>query len=213
MATTLASNEALQSMANAYNSGTATLTNLNVTGDLTVNGVSTLGLHKIRGDRIGIPGRADISIGADKWTRLYEYGGSTYAGEPHVGGFAAKNLWCRDTGGQLFAETIHAGNLNASGISTLGNLKVQGNSIGLPGKADIVFGPNDNWIRALTHGSTDTGAYAPGGGFASNDMWFNGTLHGGRVCYAGGQCLTPEAWGNGYRNNANTVTAALRVAK
>ena len=101
---------------NSIVGGTSTLKNTNVAGTLGVTGNSTvsgkmtagsgkLGSYEIRGDRIGIPGRADIQIGGDKWCRLFDYNGKAYAGTAgKVGGFAGKNLWCNE--GTLWMSKI-----------------------------------------------------------------------------------------------------------
>jgi len=47
----------------------------------------------IRKDKIGIPGRADISMDKDKWVRLLDFSTKKWAGKPGKGGWAGFNLW------------------------------------------------------------------------------------------------------------------------
>jgi hypothetical protein len=91
--------EAIQNIASVYNKDTLTVTNLNVTGNLKVNGNSNLGQWNIRDDRIGIPNRGDMHLHADKWLRLLETDKdtNTYATSTAGGGFAGRNLWCQDS--------------------------------------------------------------------------------------------------------------------
>ena len=62
-------------------------------GQLIVRNESRLNNWRIKADRIGIAGKADLWMGNDKWLRLSDFDRSTYAGTPGRGGFAGFNLW------------------------------------------------------------------------------------------------------------------------
>jgi hypothetical protein len=86
------SNEAVQNLASVYNLDNMKVTNLEVTGNLLVGGVATLGQWNIRQDRIGIPDRGDLHLAPDQWMRLKGYGkvGSGPA-DYNDQGFASRN--------------------------------------------------------------------------------------------------------------------------
>ena len=60
---------------------------------LLVKNESRLNNWRIKADRIGIAGKADLWMGNDKWMRLVEYDSAKYAGTVGKGGFASFNLW------------------------------------------------------------------------------------------------------------------------
>ena len=60
---------------------------------LLVKDESRLNNWRIKADRIGIAGKADLWMGNDKWMRLVEYDSAKYAGTVGKGGFASFNLW------------------------------------------------------------------------------------------------------------------------
>ena len=60
---------------------------------LRVANESRLNNWRIKADRIGIAGKADLWMGNDKWMRLVEYDSAKYAGTVGRGGFASFNLW------------------------------------------------------------------------------------------------------------------------
>lgn len=127
------SNEALANIASIYNNKNLTVTNLNVTGNLTVAGNSSvqgntttngtasitgklttgsakIGLYELRGERIGIPGRADLYIDKDKWCRLTNYNDNALAGVPAVsGGFMSANtvVGTDGMGGNIFTNMVN----------------------------------------------------------------------------------------------------------
>jgi hypothetical protein len=104
-------------------------TGMGITGGLAVTGPSTLGKYNIRDDRIGIPGRGDIQIGEDSWTRLYTYNGNDYAGVAgSSGGFAGLNLWSQQ-GTAMLADTTTS-NLTATNANI--NNRIYYKSAGKP---------------------------------------------------------------------------------
>ena len=62
-------------------------------GQLIVKNESRLNNWRVKADRIGIAGKADLWMGNDKWMRLVEYDSAKYAGSVGRGGFASYNLW------------------------------------------------------------------------------------------------------------------------
>jgi hypothetical protein len=60
---------------------------------LRVANESRLNNWRIKADRMGIAGKADLWMGNDKWMRLVEYDSAKYAGTVGRGGFASFNLW------------------------------------------------------------------------------------------------------------------------
>lgn len=191
------SNESLQNLASAYNSGTATLNNLNITGNLTVNGISTLGKYKIRNDRIGIPGSVDLLMTNDKWIKAVEYDQIAYAGiSGQSGGFASKNIWCGD-GYVTSGNILNNGNITSNGTLTNNGYFANNGNAGITGFVNI------------------GGSLSSGDLTATNINSTNELNSQGRFCYSGTDCLYAgaDAWGNGYKNNAGTVVAALRMKK
>lgn len=197
--TSVSSNEALQNLASAFNSGTATLNNLNITGNLTVNGVSTLGKYKIRDDRIGIPGTTDIVVTGDKWVKAFDYDKDTYAGVAgQAGGFAGKNLWCME--GNLWSKDIsNNGSIITSGLNS----------------TNITSASITNTGSFTNQGDTNIGGSLNSGNITATNITSNGTLTSiGALCYET-DCFYSghDAWGNGYKNNNGSITAALRMKK
>jgi hypothetical protein len=167
--TSVTTNEGLQNISAVYNTGNATLTNLNITGGLKIGGLtidsagnittpgnitsagknSTLGKWTIIDNSIGIPGIADINMGTDAWLRLVNYGtgmGGAYAGTAgSAGGFAGQNLWCG--GGTAFTN-----NINASGSATVNGTV----TIGAPGGGDYTLWGGGDGFRICTGGANDT---------------------------------------------------------
>lgn len=64
--------------------------NINVGGKLTVKGESKLSNWRIKDDRIGVNGRADIHVANDNWIRIIKFDG---AFNDYGSGFAANTFW------------------------------------------------------------------------------------------------------------------------
>lgn len=147
----LTSNEAVQSIASIYNNSAMTVSDLNVTGKLTVTGdivgqnnlsvakTSTLGKWSVRDNRIGISGLGDLHLADDKWVRLYDYNTTNY----NPSGLAGSNLW---SGGGL---TV--GGVGLSGTN-LGSLILRKTNVagyfgirGYASKTPIYYGWNMMW--------------------------------------------------------------------
>jgi hypothetical protein len=121
-------NEAVKNISSVYNGDTMVVNNLQVKklltvdGDAKVSGNSNLGTINIRNNRIGIPGRSDMSIDPDKWIRLYEYGGNDYT---NTGGYASRNLWC--CAGNIYTDSA---TINTSGTLANGSILTDNMAIG-----------------------------------------------------------------------------------
>jgi hypothetical protein len=106
--------EAIQNLASMYNSGTLSVTNLQVTNNATIGGNATItggltsqsaqiGNWNIRDIRMGVSGAADISNAPD-WMRINAYNTNNY----HANGIAANNF--AENGVNLANKYIGTGN-------------------------------------------------------------------------------------------------------
>jgi hypothetical protein len=170
------SDEAIANIATIYDKDNMTVTNLTVTGALTVpgtvngalnvtgattlnggltvngnaniTGTTTLGNWKIRNDKIGIPDRGDMNFGTDKWMRLLEYD------QPQLGKYTG-NI---GTGG-FAGKNLHAETKLVAGSGSVGRWNIRDNKIGIPELGDIDLGA-DKFIRLLNY---DHGSFSGGG--------------------------------------------------
>lgn len=175
---------------------TVTLSNLNITNNLTVsgsanignnltvNGAGAIGKLNIVKNKIQFPGGDyEIAFGEDKWVRTNKINGQE--GTAYVGGFAGHDLWCSNDI-NIGANTNIEGHLVVKNGSDFfggrhlftdseggGRLRV-GNAWGKPGiyaedGKDLMMGASSGWVR-LTDGQ---------------NMQVRGELHGKNVGSAG----------------------------
>jgi len=153
--TSVSSNEAIQLLGSVYNSGNATLTNLNITGTLKVGDIT------LQGKDITVDGWVIRPEGDSLIIRNLRSGKDTrLAIAPNVSG---------DIGTEL----------NFSGAN-IGMWKIRGDSIGIPNRGDLNMAA-DKWVRFLDYGQPYNGTYAENG-FAAKNLWAaTGTVHAGKV--------------------------------
>jgi hypothetical protein len=80
------SNEAIENIASLYDKKNMIVENLTVTGKATLSSAK-IGNWEMRGDKLGIPARADISNDGDGYMRIYDYDKETYHN------LAVSDLW------------------------------------------------------------------------------------------------------------------------
>lgn len=170
------SNEAVQNIGGIYNASRMTVADLDVTGTLTV------GNWKIRGDRIGIPGRGDVHLATYQWMRLKEYDKEAYNGN----GFAGRSLFS-DTNTNIGGNANILGSVNVRGKTTtnsakIGEWEIRDHKIGIPEiGGDINFGgaTKDHWVRLLNYNDDTNASYLgppDGAGFAAVTLWSPGNI-------------------------------------
>lgn len=172
--------EAVQNVAKLYNQENFEVTNLKVTGNLEVEGSTnlkgnattpsaTIGNWDIRNDRIGIKDRADMHLAEDKWMRLYDYGGTNYAGtNGSAGGFAGSNLWC--AGGTAWSKRNIVDGVTLDKNPAFGGIF----RITAPLEVDQAMNTGINWDRP---GIMAKNLVIPSKDFAWGQSWWQGPGH------------------------------------
>ena len=94
---------------------TVTLSNLNITNNLTVNsnlkvnGAGAISKLNIVDNKIQFPEAGyELALGGDKWARTIKLNAAQGPGDSYIGGFAGHDLWCTN-------NVNIGGNTNISG--------------------------------------------------------------------------------------------------
>ena len=185
---------------------------LNISGTQEVKGKITspngkMGSWEIRGQKIGVPGRADMDLAPDKWIRNYIYGTTSYS--PDVG-FAGNKLFST---GNSICQNINLGNtfIDRSGryIRLFSSVEVNNALSGQksePGLIanNIIFAPSKKF---------DSGSWWTG--VKGNNDGHNTAVSVARKMPKGfivmGPALSPTSVGDS--SNEFRLSAAKRIAK
>jgi hypothetical protein len=158
-------NESIMNIASVLNTKNMKVSNLivdnnaDIKGNAVIGGSQTVdkkiscgsgkvGLWEIRGTKLGIPGRGDMDMGADKWIRNYNYNSGNYAPNGFAGGeiWSANNIY--SNGIVLGGKTIDRnGNYIRFGAPVEVNYALGGSGMGQPGVVvnNLVLGPSQEF--------------------------------------------------------------------